>query len=117
MTLWGSKKNYEEGRDGEEARPSSSTDSNQPARHSEANERTRLLPHQYREGYLDPDDPAVSVIPTGIHVAELTGPGHTVQSFQSSSTEILRSPFLNDHFPMVGSAVRIDFCQSAPNAL
>ncbi|KUJ23991.1 uncharacterized protein LY89DRAFT_692826 [Mollisia scopiformis] len=62
VSLWGSKKDgddpeSEAQQNGDGAEPSSEP---APARHSvEANERTRLLPPPH-EGYLSPDDPAVS---------------------------------------------------------
>jgi hypothetical protein len=62
VSLWGSKKPAN-GTDGEQ-RDHGTDDraANSSNRHSqEADERTRLLPPQDREGYLDPDDPAVSV--------------------------------------------------------
>jgi len=59
VSLWGSKKDD----DPEGAAPQNGESSEhfvQP-RISEANERTRLLPPPSQEGYLSPDDPAVSI--------------------------------------------------------
>lgn len=65
VSLWGSKKDDDPepgvSHDGE-----SSERIAQP-RHSEADERTRLLPPPRHEGYLSPDDPAVS-----FHTLELS---------------------------------------------
>ena len=58
VSLWGSKKD-----DDPDAAPSGNGESSdrvahQQPRHSEADERTRLIPPSH-EGYLSPDDPAV----------------------------------------------------------
>ena len=61
VSLWGSKNGEERAEDNEGDHESESP--RQPARHSggsEPDERTRLLPPR-RDGYLDPDDPAVSL--------------------------------------------------------
>lgn len=61
VSLWGSK-NGEERSEGDEAE-NSGDDSRQQPRQSgghEPDERTRLLPPRH-DGFLDPDDPAVSV--------------------------------------------------------
>lgn len=57
VSLWGSKKD-----DDAEGTPQNGESSDHIAepRASEANERTRLLPSQPHDGYLSPDDPAVS---------------------------------------------------------
>lgn len=59
VSLWGKKD------DDEETPPHNGESSDRTAepRASEANERTRLLP-QPHDGYLSPDDPAVSFIST-----------------------------------------------------
>jgi hypothetical protein len=59
VSLWGSKKD-----DDAEGAPHNGESSDHIAepRASEANERTRLLPPQPHDGYLSPDDPAVSLI-------------------------------------------------------
>ena len=63
VSLWGSKNDEEEedqngtSNDGEGSRPNSGR------RGRDADERTRLLPPR-NDGYLDPDDPAVSWIQT-----------------------------------------------------
>jgi hypothetical protein len=57
VSLWGSKK------DNDNAADESRIDvpGEAPPRHSEADERTRLLPPpSRRDGFLSPDDPAVS---------------------------------------------------------
>lgn len=63
VSLWGSKNDGEEERDGGDA-PVTDGDggTHDNPRHSDshdADERTRLLPRRH-EGYLSPDDPAVS---------------------------------------------------------
>jgi hypothetical protein len=71
VSLWGSNKNDdEEEHDSAVPRDSEGNDRPPPSRREyqrredDANERTRLLPAQPRpphaDGYLDPDDPAVS---------------------------------------------------------
>ena len=68
VSLWGSNKNGEEHPDQDDDQPRAASSHGDPqARRSEANERTRLLPPQQGDGYLSPDDPAVShqsVLPT-----------------------------------------------------
>ncbi len=62
VSLWGSK-NGEEHAEGEESEQPGE-ESGHSTRHSERHdpdERTRLLPPRH-DGYLDPDDPAVSLI-------------------------------------------------------
>ncbi|KAH6671459.1 hypothetical protein B0J14DRAFT_95909 [Halenospora varia] len=59
VSLWGKRDDDENG----ETNPqngASSESHNQPRHSVEANERTRLLPPPPQEGYLNPDDPAVS---------------------------------------------------------
>ena len=61
VSLWGSKKDDDPEPAGTQNGESSDRIiTNQPPRLSEADERTRLLPPPTREGYLSPDDPAVS---------------------------------------------------------
>ncbi len=61
VSLWGSNKNGEEHPDQEDEQPRATSSDREPqGRRSEANERTRLLPPQQGDGYLSPDDPAVS---------------------------------------------------------
>ena len=73
VSLWGSKKNDEEQEAGSTRGSNSRGGSRAPPsreeyeqREADADERTRLLPRQPRpphaDGYLDPDDPAVSYI-------------------------------------------------------
>lgn len=70
-TLWGSKKDDDQPRNGDRAhdngeggRPASGEHEREP------DERTRLIPREHHEppqgGYLSPDDPAVSYIHEGI---------------------------------------------------
>lgn len=70
VSLWGSKKDNGLGEDEESSARNDNTGESQPshttASHShEPTERTRLLASP-PGGYLDPDDPAVSVLPTNI---------------------------------------------------
>jgi hypothetical protein len=87
VSLWGSKNNDEEQVDDGSTTPRGSTEDTRrpPSRRSyerrerEADERSRLLPAQPRpphsDGYLDPDDPAVSNLSSLDHLdAELTTP-------------------------------------------
>jgi len=61
VSLWGSKKDDDPEPAGTQNGGSSDRIiANQPPRLSEADERTRLLPPPTHEGYLSPDDPAVS---------------------------------------------------------
>jgi hypothetical protein len=61
VSLWGSKKDDDPEPAGtQNVESSERIITNQPPRNSEADERTRLLPPPTREGYLSPDDPAVS---------------------------------------------------------
>ena len=61
VSLWGSKRGED---NAEEEREPDTGDGRRDARHSggaEPDERTRLLPPR-NDGYLDPDDPAVSAL-------------------------------------------------------
>lgn len=64
VSLWGSKNDEEEEREGGDAPVTDGEEDTQDnPRHSNshnADERSRLLPRRH-EGYLDPDDPAVSL--------------------------------------------------------
>ncbi|KAI9836166.1 MAG: hypothetical protein M1837_003429 [Sclerophora amabilis] len=67
VSLWGSKKGSDESHEGTGATgtPPDGGSSEQGGqrhqeRHQEPTERTRLIPAQRHDGYLDPDDPAVS---------------------------------------------------------
>ena len=65
VSLWGSKNDGEVEREGGDAPTTTDGDegTHENPRHSDshgADERTRLLPPR-RDGYLDPDDPAVSL--------------------------------------------------------
>ena len=60
VSLWGTK-NGNKGQDEDGERRGEDQGSHAPEhRHREADERTRLIPPQNNDGYLDPDDPAVS---------------------------------------------------------
>lgn len=58
VSLWGSKNGDEQQHDGDGDHDDQGS-RQQPRQSREADERTRLLPRN--EGYLDPDDPAVSL--------------------------------------------------------
>jgi hypothetical protein len=64
MALWGKKKERDE--HGEDAPTTNGEGSRRSAEHNEPTERTRLLqerpPPIQNDGYLDPDDPAVSCL-------------------------------------------------------
>ena len=83
MSLWGTAKkpddNEQEGEGvvgQDDDMPSSRT---QPSRIREPDERDRLLPAQprplHRDGYLDPDDPAVSSSPLNLTLQQHTDNG------------------------------------------
>ena len=64
VSLWGSKNGEEQG-DGDGRASTDGDNGRQPSRHGDAgarnpDERTRLLPPR-SDGFLDPDDPAVSI--------------------------------------------------------
>jgi len=61
VSLWGtSKKDDDDQNEGVRPQTGESSERTAAPRVSEADERTRLLPPRPREGYLSPDDPAVS---------------------------------------------------------
>ena len=67
VSLWGTKKNGDDEQEEDDQRPTTSSSSTRdtPRQSEDTNERTRLLPQQQRQqprgqGYLSPDDPAVS---------------------------------------------------------
>lgn len=65
VSLWGSKDGGDERNEDESATPRDGEESRQPAHHArdrDPDERTRLLPPPRNEGFLSPDDPAVSSI-------------------------------------------------------
>lgn len=64
VSLWGSKDGDEQHTDGGSTNEEDNNQQ-QPRQSREANERTRLLPPR-NDGYLDPDDPAVSSHPRTI---------------------------------------------------
>lgn len=62
VSLWGSKDNGEERNEDDPATPAEGEESRQQSHHvggRDPDERTRLLPPR-NEGFLSPDDPAVS---------------------------------------------------------
>lgn len=74
VSLWGSKKGDDEdqgprsihSQHGESSAHASDRNAAQPRYSQDADERTHLLPPPSREGYLSPDDPAVSA-PCSLH--------------------------------------------------
>jgi hypothetical protein len=61
VSVWGSRAPNNQSRAEEGARPTEEHEDSSVARESqEANEHTRLLPRSSGDGYLSPDDPAVS---------------------------------------------------------
>ena len=65
VSLWGSKDNGEERNEDDPEPPAEGEDSRQTSHHArghDPDERSRLLPPPRREGFLSPDDPAVSSI-------------------------------------------------------
>lgn len=64
VSLWGSKKGDDSAADGTQHENNGPPHEEAASRHSEADERTRLLPPPSRhDGFLSPDDPAVSYSP------------------------------------------------------
>ncbi|KAI4201226.1 MAG: hypothetical protein LQ350_003403 [Teloschistes chrysophthalmus] len=59
VSLWGSK-NGEDQQHGADGDHDENDNRHQSRQNREPDERTRLLPHQRNDGFLDPDDPAVS---------------------------------------------------------
>ena len=60
VSLWGTK-NDNKGRDEDDEQDGDNQSSRAPEHgHREPDERTRLIPPPNNDGYLDPDDPAVS---------------------------------------------------------
>lgn len=124
VSLWKSSKNGEqeerlaEEDDEQQPRPTSSARS-QNSRHSEdVNERTRLIPRQRQQpvgGYLDPDDPAVSLTPLGMDSSNIRA-GEPIQFMECACSQMVRGPLPDDHLPMVGHLVRLYLRQSASNA-
>ena len=71
VSLWGTKNKKDGGEDQVQHHGEGSNDTNGRRSH-DADERTRLLPSQRNDGYLDPDDPAVRAIsPWGISPLQL----------------------------------------------
>lgn len=62
VSLWGSK-NGEDQQHGADGDHDENDNRHQSRQNREPDERTRLLPHQRNDGFLDPDDPAVSSSP------------------------------------------------------
>ena len=121
VSLWGSKNGEERHDEDEDPRASSSGSDRQP-RQSEANERTRLLPpQQHGDGYLSPDDPAVSysktATPSNCTVWLKVDQGVPVQSLECPSSEIFRSPLPHDHLLVVGSTACVHFRKPTRDAL
>jgi hypothetical protein len=64
VSLWGSKKDDDSAADGTRYENNDGAHDEATPRHSETDERTRLLPPPARhDGFLSPDDPAVSYGP------------------------------------------------------
>lgn len=122
MALWGNKNDDDPDRPVSQNGDSSSHVV-QP-RASEADERTRLLPPP-SQGYLSPDDPAVSSSSSAFlwllnrpseEMLTLL-PGIALQSMERSIFALLYGPLRNHNLPMVGAVTGIHFCQSTRNAL
>lgn len=82
VSLWGSKNGAEDHPDDDgEATPTEGEESRQTPRHSggrNPDERTRLLPPPRNEGFLSPDDPAVSTDLSLITFFILRSAGHSL---------------------------------------
>lgn len=121
VSLWGSK-NGEERTDTAEEENGRDSESRQPPRHSggsEPDERTRLLPPPRNDGYLDPDDPAVSgnqfqSLPEYIDSCHI---GLSLQSMERTGSPLFLRPFLRHQLPMVGITPGLNLRQPANDAL
>lgn len=128
VSLWGSKKDDDP--EDTSARPQNGGESSEHAepRVSEADERTRLLPPP-SQGYLSPDDPAVSsppwrmiqFLPLLLNECQRIGlsmwTGISVQPLERTILALLHSPLHLHNFPLVGLAVGICLHQPTWNAL
>lgn len=114
-SLWGSKNNDEEERPlSRDAEPSFRQEAAPP---HEADERTRLL-QQNRDGYLSPDDPAVSIHSFLCKVEGFsTCAGLAVQSLECPISQIFHRPLLGYILPLVGTTSSLNLRQPARNAL
>lgn len=115
VSLWGSKNNgngddQPRSRDVSPADGEGSRDGSQ--RYRDPDERSRLLPPPRRDGYLDPDDPAVclsylSYIPETVRKADHLNLGLALQPMERTSSPLLDAILPHHHFHLVDYPTRI----------
>ena len=116
VSLWGSK-NGEERPDGEET---NGEHSRQESRHStgrDPDERTRLLPPR-NDGFLDPDDPAVSPSQRdpSLHLLMIVQTGITLQSLECQSPPLPLRSIPRHQLSMVGPPLSVHLRQPSDDA-
>ena len=122
VSLWGSK-NGEDQNEGEDRASIEGDNSRQPSRHGDGgrgrnpDERTRLLPPR-NDGYLDPDDPAVSTQTLASrHQANDSCPGLAIQPLDRQSSTLHLRPLPCHQLPLVGAPAGLHIRQPAHDAL
>ncbi len=120
VSLWGSKNGGEDNND-DGAASTDGENSRQPSRGGErrsheANERTRLLPPR-NDGFLDPDDPAVSSAHSHIALLYIDKVlGVSLQPMERQSSSLLLDSLHHHNLPLVGAPAGIHLRQSANDA-
>ena len=125
VSLWGSKQDDDPDATSAHNGDSGSARHAQP-RASEADERTQLLPPPVQDGYLSPDDPAVSYPEKAVTrgrersfdramLRVLTGVA--LQPLECTLLAVLHRSFCGDQLPVVGAPVGIDLHQPTRDAL
>ena len=122
VSLWGSKDGAEDHANGDGTTSTDGEDSRQPSRGgdrrrgSDPDERTRLLPPR-TDGYLDPDDPAVSIsVPAYLQYTDCCLLGLSLQSLECPCPKILLGAVLHHQFLVVGPVASLHLCQPAHDA-
>ena len=124
VSLWGSK-NGEDQNEGDGRASSDGDNSRQASRHGDGgarqpDERTRLLPPR-NDGYLHPDDPAVStsIAPTPpiAFPVDTCPTGVALQPMVCESLALHLRSLPHYHLPVVGAVTRFHLRQPANDAL
>jgi len=118
VSLWGSSGNKKDsGQTGPLLHDDESGDVTR--RHSETDERSRLLPPPAHgnNGYLSPDDPAVRLEHPQLLTLLLMTSGFAIQPLERPVLEILYRLVLDHDLPLVGVALHLDLRQPTRNAL
>lgn len=122
VSLWGSKNGEEQG-DGDGRASTDGDDGRQPPRHGDAggrnpDERTRLLPPR-NDGFLDPDDPAVSTCSLCSALLLLINlfAGFALQSMDRPSLALHFRPLPDNQLPLVGAVACFHIHQPTNDAL